>query len=101
MKPIVHDTDLSLQLKNLMRSFVKEKIELIIKEELKNYLEVEKPGDANNRNGYYQHKLDTCFGRIDDLNVPRDRQGSFQTQVFEPYQRRDGWLVNISARECH
>jgi putative transposase len=92
MKPIVHDSDLSSQLENIMRSFVKEKIEMIMKEELKNHLEVEHPDDANSRNGYYQRTLDTRFGRIDDLSVPRDRQGNFQTQVFEPYQRRDGWL---------
>lgn len=24
--------------------------------------------------------------------MPRDRQGEFQTQVFEPYSRREGWL---------
>jgi transposase-like protein len=92
MKPIVHEIDLSSQLENRLRSFVKEKLEAIMKEELKNHLEVERPDDSNSRNGYYQRTLDTRFGRIDDLNVPRDRQGSFQTQVFEPYQRRDGWL---------
>jgi putative transposase len=92
MKPIVHETDLSSQLENIMRSFVKEKIEFIMKEELKNHLIVEHPDDGNSRNGYYQRTLDTRFGRIDELNVPRDRQGSFKTQVFEPYQRRDGWL---------
>ncbi|MDQ0193032.1 transposase-like protein [Paenibacillus wynnii] len=24
--------------------------------------------------------------------MPRDRNGDFQTHMFEPYQRRDGWL---------
>jgi putative transposase len=92
MKPIVHDSDLSSQFENIMRSFFKEKIENIMKEELKNHLDVEQPNDGNSRNGYYKRMFDTRFGRIEDLNVPRDRQGSFQTQVFEPYQRRDGWL---------
>ncbi|WP_213509414.1 IS256 family transposase, partial [Paenibacillus faecis] len=43
-------------------------------------------------NGYYKRTLHTKYGYISDLEVPRDRQGSFQTHVFEPYQRRDGWL---------
>jgi transposase-like protein len=36
--------------------------------------------------------LDTKYGKIDQLHVPRDRNGDFQTQLFEPYQHRDGWL---------
>lgn len=43
-------------------------------------------------NGYYTRTLDTRYGHIDDLQVPRDRLGLFQTQVFEPYSRREGWL---------
>ncbi|MEF2248732.1 transposase [Paenibacillus sp. IITD108] len=49
----------------------------------------EKP---NSCNGYYPRTLHTKYGFIDELQVPRDRNGEFQTQVFEPYQRRDGWL---------
>jgi transposase-like protein len=29
---------------------------------------------------------------IPDLRVPRDREGHFQTELFEPYQRREAWL---------
>ena len=39
------------------------------------------------RNGYYQRALVTTSGRIEDLNVPRDREGQFHTQVFERYRR--------------
>lgn len=39
------------------------------------------------RNGYYTRSLGTTVGQIDDLPVPRTRQG-FRTQVFERYQRR-------------
>ncbi|MED1276496.1 IS256 family transposase, partial [Bacillus paranthracis] len=48
--------------------------------------------EPNSKNGYYQRMLDTKFGRIEDLSVPRDRNGDFQTSLFQPYQRRDGWL---------
>jgi transposase-like protein len=36
--------------------------------------------------------LDTKYGRVEELSVPRDREGVFQTTLFPPYSRRDGWL---------
>lgn len=39
------------------------------------------------RNGYYHRSLGTTMGQIDDLPVPRTRQG-FRTHLFERYQRR-------------
>jgi putative transposase len=39
------------------------------------------------RNGYSTRSLGTTVGPIDDLPVPRTRQG-FRTQLFERYQRR-------------
>src|ERR1700752_3150785 len=41
------------------------------------------PNRKGYRNGYYQRDLVTSTGRIEDLSVPRDREGQFQTQVFE------------------
>jgi len=79
-------------LENTMQSFLKEKIETLLKEEIKNYLQVEHPDVANSRNGYYSRGWETRHGVIPDLQVPRDRQGQFQTELFEPYQRREAWL---------
>jgi transposase-like protein len=39
------------------------------------------------RNGYSTRDLVTSTWRIEDLSVPRDREGQFQTQVFERYGR--------------
>jgi putative transposase len=39
------------------------------------------------RNGFYTRDLVTPTGHIEDLNVPRDREGVFHTQVFERYNR--------------
>jgi transposase-like protein len=39
------------------------------------------------RNGYYQRDLVTRAGRLDDLRVPRDRAGQFQSQVCERFER--------------
>ncbi len=39
--------------------------------------------DNNKRNGYRYRPLDTSAGRINDLKVPRDRQGQFSTKLFK------------------
>lgn len=88
----INESDFGKQLENMVRGFVQEKLEMILKEEIKNFLEVEQKDVPNSKNGYYKRILDTHYGRIDDLSVPRDRNGDFQTSLFEPYKRRDGWL---------
>ena len=80
------------QLEDEMSDFIQERLELIMREEIHNYLATEHPEVKNSRNGYYTRTLDTRFGRIEDLHVPRDREGQFQTHIFEPYSRRDAWL---------
>jgi len=75
------------QLEEAVRDFLKEKLEFI-----SNVLQVEHPEAVNRRNGSYERTWETRYGRIDDLQVPRDRAGLYQTQVFEPYQRREGWV---------
>jgi putative transposase len=45
------------------------------------------PNRKGYRNGSYTRDLLTTSGRIEDLKVPRDRDGQFHTQVFERYRR--------------
>ncbi|MEW9678060.1 IS256 family transposase, partial [Lentibacillus sp. L22] len=45
-----------------------------------------------------KRSLDTKHGHIDDLAVPRDRHGDFQTELFDPYQRRDQWVGETVTR---
>jgi putative transposase len=40
--------------------------------------------------GYYTRDLITPAGRIAQLRVPRDREGTFLTEVFERYKRMTG-----------
>jgi putative transposase len=42
------------------------------------------------RNGYYTRDLITPAGRIAQLRVPRDREGTFLTEVFARYKRMTG-----------
>src|SRR5207245_9021445 len=39
------------------------------------------------RNGFYRRDLVTSSGRVEDIQVPRDREGHFHTQVFDRYGR--------------
>src|SRR4030042_4268771 len=50
------------------------------------------------RNGFYYRNLDTQFGPILGLRVPRTREGGAQFRVLERYARRAPW-VNGLARE--
>ena len=45
------------------------------------------PDRKGHRNGFYTRDLRTTSGQVEDLNVPRDREGKFHTQVFERYSR--------------
>ncbi|MTH55809.1 IS256 family transposase [Bacillus mangrovi] len=87
-KDSTKNMDLSSLLESTMKEVLKEKVELILKEEIKEVLKNEPVGENNSRNGYYPRMLDTVYGRIEDLDVPRDRKGEFQTELFEPYKRR-------------
>jgi transposase-like protein len=49
-------------------------------------------GRQGYRNGSYRRKLTTRVGRL-ELEVPRDRDGEFQTALFQRYQRSEKALV--------
>ena len=44
------------------------------------------------RNGHYERGLTTRAGPV-ELTVPRDREGTFDTSLFERYQRSEKALV--------
>ncbi|MGG1558226.1 transposase [Geobacillus thermoleovorans] len=98
MSKSIPNVDWTNQLESVIRQFVKEKLELIMREEIKNFLEIEQAGTSNMRNGYYQRNLDTQYGRIEGLLVPRDRNGEFQTQLFAPYQRVNYHFISAQKR---
>ncbi len=78
-------------LRGLAVSAVRVLIEQVMCEELNQCVGAEwgecTPDRKGYRNGYYQRDLLTSTGRIEDLSVPRDREGQFHTQVFERYNR--------------
>ncbi|MBX8632669.1 MAG: transposase [Thermoplasmata archaeon] len=49
------------------------------------------------RNGNYKRDLTTKYGHIDNLKVPGERESTFRTQIFRPYQRYTGIEDFIAA----
>jgi putative transposase len=78
-------------LRRLAVSAVQVLIEQVMREELEQCIGASwgecTPTRRGYRNGSYTRDLVTPTGRIEDLKVPRDRAGTFQTQVFERYAR--------------
>jgi putative transposase len=66
-------------------------IELVMREELEAFLGAAwgecSPKRKGYRNGSYTRDLVTSTGQLEDLKVPRDREGQFHTQVFDRYSR--------------
>ena len=74
------------------RVFVKRRLERAMHSELSTHVGCNRyersPKRRGHRNGSYARSLLTSYGWIDDLSVPRIREGCFETKVFEKYRRR-------------
>src|SRR6266446_2700218 len=78
-------------LRRLAVSAVQVLIEQVMREELEQCIGASwgecTPERRGYRNGSYTRDLVTPTGRMEDLKVPRDREGQFHSQVFERYSR--------------
>jgi len=90
------------EVKKLMKSFLEHTLEQDLE------LQRERATASLYRNGYYPRSLHTQFGLVQDLQVPRLRDATFKTRVFERYQRfqpqvenliRDTFLRGVSTRK--
>jgi putative transposase len=61
MSKSVPNVDWANQLESVVRQFVKEKLELIMREEIKHFLEIEQADTSNMRNGYYQRMFEERY----------------------------------------
>jgi transposase-like protein len=66
-------------------------LEAVMREELDQFIGAawgeSSPKRKGYRNGHYTRDLATATGRLEDLKVPRDREGQFHSQVFDRYSR--------------
>ena len=78
-------------LRRLAQSAVRTVIETVMRQELDAFIGAAwgacSPTRKGYRNGTYARDLVTSTGRIEDIQVPRDREGQFHTQAFERYSR--------------
>ena len=101
-----------IDVNSYLRQLTKNLIEDTLDEEMIQYQQRERyqrtHPHLDYRNGYYQRDLDTALGPIENISVPRARQGLFKTTVFDRYQRRqqavrdvvcNAFLRGISTRE--
>ena len=91
-------------LRALAREAIRIVLEDVMREELDALIGVgwgeSSPKRKGYRNGYYQRDLVTTSGRLEDLNVPRDREGQFHTQVFERYRRYEPQVAQGLTEMC-
>ena len=84
--------DLDVVLKDVLRGEVEKCVNEIIGHELTAFLGYERNSQGaakelgNSRNGYYERMLNTSYGPI-KVDVPRDRNGEFETGLFERGRR--------------
>lgn len=107
-----HEYDVKLDVERRVREGVKAVLEEVLREEMTQHLEAGyrelTPTRRGERNGHYARNLVTPAGKIERLEVPRDREGQFATEVFERYKRMTGdveeavlemYLSGISVRK--
>ena len=114
MTPKKHEFehDVKLDVEARVRQGVKAVLEEVLQEEMSQHLEAGyrelTPTRRGERNGHYTRNLVTPAGKIERLEVPRDREGEFVTEVFERYKRMTGdveeailemYLSGISVQE--
>ena len=81
-------------MEGMVKDLVKDQMESMMELEREAFLEERGDGD-NKGNGFYQRDLETQFGKVNGLEVPRDREGNFSPALFNPYQRRTGQLESM------
>ena len=85
-----------------LRSLVKDLVELSLEEEMIQYMQTRPYQRTDNRldyrNGYYDRDLETTLGRLQDIAVPRSRQGLFRSEVLLRYQRRHETVNDMICR---
>jgi putative transposase len=89
--PLPKQQEFQQYLRALAQSAVRTVIELVMREELDAFIGAAwgecSPKRKGYRNGHYTRDLVTSTGRLQDIHVPRDREGQFHTQAFERYRR--------------
>lgn len=86
-------------LEKSVKAFAQDLIETVLEAAVNEYLGLEKYERAQERkdyrNGYYQRSLQTKYGTIDGLNVPRLRSSQLEFPLFDRYGTRQPQLDRL------
>lgn len=95
-----------------VREGIKAVLEQVLEEEMDEHLQARHRERTarrrGERNGHYSRSLVTASGLVEQLRVPRAREGAFLTEVFERYKRMTGsmeeavlemYLQGVSTRK--
>jgi len=89
--PIPEQQEFHQHVRALAQSAVRTVLEIVMREELDAFIGAAwgecSPKRKGYRNGSYTRDLVTSTGRLENITVPRDREGQFHTQAFERYSR--------------
>src|SRR5690349_6394112 len=89
--PLPEQREFHQHLQRAARGVMRGFLQSVLREELDAFIGCQwgehSPRRKGYRNGYYQRGLGTTSGPIEGLKVPRDREGQFQTELFERYHR--------------
>ena len=82
--------------KEALKEIFKGEMRGVLKEFLEEIALVEREAHCESQggvgNGFYSRGLDSVFGKIEDLRIPRTREGGFKPFFVEPY-RRVSWQL--------
>ena len=96
-------TNFWLDINKYAKSMTKEFFEISLEDEMIRYQQRESYQRTSDRldyrNGHYSRNMDTAFGPIENIQVPRSRSGLFRPSMFNKYQRRQE-SVNQSIINC-
>ena len=96
--------DVKLDVEARVREGVKAVLQEVLEEEMTHHLEAGyrelTPTRRGERNGHYLRNLLTSAGKIERLEVPRDREGEFVTELFERYKRMTGDVEEATSSRC-
>jgi putative transposase len=89
--PMPEQPEFHQHLRALAQHAVRTVLEIVMREELDAFIGAAwgecSPKRKGSRNGSYTRDLVTSTGRLQNITVPRDREGQFHTQAFERYSR--------------
>lgn len=94
-------------MRDVLKKYLEDSLECEILEQLQADQYQRNPDRGAGRNGYRHRSLQTRLGVIQDLRVPRSRDGTYESRILLPYSRREpdidemvsgAFLAGVSTR---